>query len=195
MRGSPLLMLVLGLAVASCATQTQPVAGPRTDAIDARAASVRDFLATRHTGLTGPQLSAVARAIVSEADRAGITPGLVASVIHVESSGRNFARSRVGALGLMQLLPETAEHVAARAQVPWHGTETLFDPVANVRLGVTYLAELIDRFGDMELALAAYNWGPTRIAGFIAEGARVPTGYAHRVMRYYERDAFELGLG
>ncbi len=195
MRGSPFLILVLGLATASCATQTVPGPGPARVVADARAESVRSFLAARHTGLSDAQLRAVASAIVREADRVGVTPGLVAAVIHVESSGRNFARSRVGALGLMQLLPETAEDVATRAGVDWRGAGTLFEPVANVRLGVTYLAELIERFGDLEVALAAYNWGPTRVAGFIADGSGVPTGYSERVLEYYRSDARALGLG
>jgi soluble lytic murein transglycosylase len=195
MRGSPLLILITILTTTSCATRTVPGPGPSRVLVDSRVESVRDFLATRPTGLTPVQLLDVSRAIVAEADRTGVTPGLVASVIHVESSGRNFARSRVGALGLMQLLPGTGEDVAGRAGVDWQGPSTLFDPVANVRLGVTYLDELIGRFGDVELALAAYNWGPTRISQMMTRGRPVPTGYARRVMRYYERDAYRIGLG
>ena len=71
----------------------------------------------------------------------------------------------------MQLLPGTGEDVAGRAGVDWQRPgSTLFDPVANVRLGVTYLDELIHRFGDVEVALAAYNWGPTRISQMMTRG-------------------------
>ena len=196
MRGSPLAMLCVLVVLASCSGTHGPpnTASPARALVDARADSIQVFLADRHTGLSPAQIEAVAQAIVLESDRAGITPGLVTALIHVESSGRNYARSRVGALGLMQLLPDTGAAVARRAGVPWQGPETLFDPVSNVRLGVTYLAELIERFGDVELALAAYNWGPTRIAGFMSGGQRVPMGYATRVLSYYRSDAFGLGV-
>ena len=82
----------------------------------------------------------------------------------------------------MQLRPATAEAVAARAGVPWHGRRTLFDPVANVRLGVTYLEELVRRFGSVSTALAAYNWGPTRISKRLRHGQSVPVAYAQRVL-------------
>ena len=62
---------------------------------------------------------------------------------HIESRGYNFAASRVGALGLMQLRPATAE--ARRTGGRWRGHATLFDPVANVRLGVSYLERLVQR--------------------------------------------------
>ena len=83
------------------------------------------------------EITRVARVIVVESRRAGLSPALVLAVIHIESRGYNFAASRVGALGLMQLRPVTAE--ARRIGVRWRGHATLFDPVANVRLGVSYL--------------------------------------------------------
>ena len=52
---------------------------------------------------------------------------------------------------------------------------------ANVRVGVSYLAELMERYGDVSLALAAYNWGPTRIAQRLRRGEPVPVLYSRRV--------------
>jgi soluble lytic murein transglycosylase-like protein len=71
----------------------------------------------------------------------------------------------------------------------------LFDPEINVRLGVDYLAELYHRFGDIELALAAYNWGPTYISALMQSGREIPDDYARRVLRYYQRAARDVGLG
>jgi soluble lytic murein transglycosylase len=160
-----------------------------------RTASVAEFLGRRATGLSPAQVQEVAHTVVVEADRAGFTPGLIVALIHVESSGRSFVRSHAGAVGLMQLLPATGRSVARRIGVPWDGTRTLYDPVANVRLGVAYLQELVKRFdGDLEAALAAYNWGPTRIADWRRRGRTIPTGYARRVLRYYQHRAFGLGL-
>ena len=84
--------------------------------------------------------------------------------MHVESRFYNFAVSPVGAIGLMQVMPETGEELAARLGIHWVGPQTLFDPTVNVRLGVAYLRELSDRYdGNLPTALAAYNWGPGHI--------------------------------
>jgi soluble lytic murein transglycosylase-like protein len=147
---------------------------------------VSALLDARHQRLSAEEVAVLAQVIVVEALAAKLQPELVAAVIHVESSGNRFAVSTVGAMGLMQLRPTTAESVAVRAGVAWNGPETLFDPVSNVRLGVKYLAELVDRFGDLPTALTAYNWGPTRIARQIRAGAELPVRYSDAVLRVYE---------
>jgi soluble lytic murein transglycosylase len=110
---------------------------------------------------------------------------LVLAVIRIESRGYNFAVSPVGALGLMQLMPATGRELALREGIPWNGDDTLFDPTVNVRLGIAYLEQLATRYGDVETALAAYNWGPGRIDRKIRNGAGVPRRYTESVMRVY----------
>ena len=77
---------------------------------------------------------------------------LVRAVMQVESAFNPYARSPKGALGLMQLMPATLQQF---------GVTNAFNPVENVRAGVAYLRQLLDRYGNNEeLALAAYNAGP-----------------------------------
>ena len=110
-------------------------------------------------------------------------PALVLALIRVESSGYNFAKSNKGAIGLMQLLPTTAAWVAEKIGDPWDGADSLYEADTNVRLGIAYLSQLLDRYdGSVPRALAAYNWGPGRISGFIHAGKAVPTTYADRVL-------------
>lgn len=145
--------------------------------------TIARFLHARRTGLTEPEVERLARTILREAQRHDIDPSLVLAVMHVESRFRNDSVSPVGALGLMQILPSTGEELAMKAGIPWHGATTLFDPEINVRLGVAYLRELSNRYGDhVPTALAAYNWGPGRIDRRIARGSALPTEYPRLVL-------------
>lgn len=145
-------------------------------------------LRSRHTALADHELVMLARTIVQEALAHDFDPALVMAVIHVESGGFHLAVSPVGALGLMQLLPSTGEELAGKLGLEWRGSQMLFDPIVNVRLGTAYLRELTDRYDHMPTALAAYNWGPGRIDRRIRRGASVPSRYIQQVMKAYDRD-------
>ena len=86
----------------------------------------------------------------------GVDPMLVRAVIQVESAYQPRARSSKGAMGLMQLMPETARRYAVRDP---------YDPASNIRAGVTHLRALLDRL-PLNLALAAYNAGEASIRRF-----------------------------
>jgi soluble lytic murein transglycosylase len=103
------------------------------------------------------------QALTTAADRASVDPYLVAAVVREESSFHPGARSRVGARGLMQLMPDTGRAVAQSRQIPFPDPEVLDQPVVNLELGSTFLAGLMREFGDARLAAAAYNAGPTRV--------------------------------
>lgn len=90
--------------------------------------------------------------LIATATRAGIDPALVLAVVETESGQATGAISPKGAIGLMQVLPETAAEV---------GLPDAADPATNLEAGCRYLAALLETFGgDVELALAAYNAGP-----------------------------------
>lgn len=96
--------------------------------------------------------------IVEECARKyGMNPSLIRKVIEVESGGNPRAVSPKGAMGLMQLMPETCRDL---------GVSDPFDVRQNIEGGVRYLRGLLDRFGSLELALAAYNAGPGRVKAY-----------------------------
>lgn|GEM_PF-3060710 len=95
------------------------------------------------------------RLIQSTARRFGLKPTLVRAVALAESGLDPLAQSRAGALGLMQLMPDTARAL---------GVDDPLDPAQNLAGGCRYLKRLLKRYdNDLSLALAAYNWGPTRL--------------------------------
>lgn len=145
-------------------------------------------LTFRRTSLSQRERITLANTIVREARAQGLEPHLVAAVIEVESAGRPLAVSHVGALGLMQILPETGRELAQKHGVPWSGPDTLFDPAINVKLGAAYLRELTNRYGDVSIALAAYNWGPGVIDQRLRDGDTLPSEYIDSVMRAFVRE-------
>lgn len=115
----------------------------------------------------------------------GYDPSLIVAVIMTESSFDPRSRSHKGAVGLMQLLPNTAESLAEETHRRWSGEHTLLDPTLNISLGVRYLAKLHKRFGSLDLALAAYNYGPSRVDEMRRHGVPIPMDYTQRVLDHY----------
>ena len=94
------------------------------------------------------------------ADNYRLEPELLAAVIYTESKFDADAESPSGAIGLMQLLPDTAAGIAQRTGGSRFETADLYDPELNVRYGSWYLRHLLDKYdGDLRKALAAYNGG------------------------------------
>jgi soluble lytic murein transglycosylase len=95
---------------------------------------------------------------------------LLAAVIYRESKFDPDARSSSGAIGLMQLLPDTAQGIAQLTGGSRFVVEDLYDPEINVRYGSFYLRRLLRKYDDVRLALAAYNAGQANVDGWIAAG-------------------------
>jgi soluble lytic murein transglycosylase len=128
--------------------------------------------------------------IVRESRRNGLDPMLVVAVILCESSFNNYAVSHVGAMGLMQVMPDTGVYLADKAGMKLGRTSNLFDSELNVELGTSYLADLIQRFGSVEKALVAYNAGPGLAKRILAQPGpreRFMAGYPAKVMREFRR--------
>lgn len=118
------------------------------------------------------------REVTKASEEFGVEKALVYAVIRTESKFRPGAKSGAGAVGLMQLLPETAEWIAGKS-----GEEVgdLYDPEQNVRLGTAYLKYLLGKF-SLSDALAAYNAGEGNVARWIESGV---TEYPYAETRNY----------
>jgi soluble lytic murein transglycosylase-like protein len=138
----------------------------------------------------------IVQAISEESSRAGYDPLLILAIIDVESDFTEEAISDKGARGLMQIKPSTLHFLAEKQGLRLSREEVAADPALGVRLGIRYLRELNDRFGDLELALMAYNAGPTRIwqakkAGELDIFRRYPRAVRRDFRRFREGE----GLG
>ncbi|MBE0476402.1 MAG: lytic transglycosylase domain-containing protein [Coriobacteriia bacterium] len=112
--------------------------------------------------------------IADAADSYRLDPYLVAAVINVESGFDPGRVSKRGAVGLMQVMPATAEELRDPGTSPEEVTpERLKDPETNIEYGTGYLSRLVERYGgDVEAALAAYNAGPSNADRWRSEAAR-----------------------
>jgi soluble lytic murein transglycosylase len=112
--------------------------------------------------------------IADAAHESGVDPYVLAAVINAESGFRDDVISNAGAVGLMQVLPSTAEAVATRLGIKGKmDAAALSVPGTNIRIGAAYLAELLGRYGDsLDLALAAYNAGITNADRWAAHWKR-----------------------
>ena len=110
--------------------------------------------------------------VAASARLTGLQPDLIYAVLRQESLYRRDAVSGAGAIGLLQLLPETARRTARTWQRPRPRSEDLLDPETNIPLGAAQLRSLIDRFaGQTSVALAGYNAGPSAAARWLPQQA------------------------
>ena len=99
--------------------------------------------------------------------RYGLDNELVASLINEESSFKANSKSNKGAVGLMQLLPSTAEYIATSLLKEEYVEERLLDPETNIRYGCCYLNYLKNKFNDEKTYLCAYNAGETNVVKWL----------------------------
>ena len=126
-----------------------------------------------------PRTRVYDRLIAEAAANDNVPAALVKAVIAAESGFDSQAVSHKGAQGLMQLMPDTAASV---------GVKNPFEPAQNVRGGTTYLRSMIDRYGDLGRAIAAYNAGPTVVDKYGGIPPYTETrAYVDRVLTYYRR--------
>ncbi len=138
--------------------------------------SIRSSLDRHAVALDPADRQRLASLLHRESRRYAIEWHLLVAVVETESAFRPAATSGRGALGLMQVRPSTAAEVASTIGVPYDGPTDLYDMEVNIRLGTAYLHMLRRRFGTLDLALQAYNIGPTRLSRASARAPRPELG-------------------
>ncbi len=127
----------------------------------------------------------LAEVIYDEATRHNHDPKFILAFIAIESSFQNRSVSERGAKGLMQIMPFVAESIAQEMGIEWRGDRTLFNPFLNIKMGIHYLSRLFTDFKDPELAVTAYNYGPTYIKGLIEKKGKVPQDFYEKISNRY----------
>ncbi len=136
------------------------------------AGGVMGYARSRHL----PDVSAYDGLITEQAKAFELDADLLRALVAAESGGDPHAVSRVGAVGLCQLMPATAREEATRLRLPDYEDARLTEPAVNLKLGASYLARQLRSFkGDLPFALAAYNAGGTNVRRWRRRAAHCPS--------------------
>jgi soluble lytic murein transglycosylase len=146
----------------------------------------RNYYHLAYPDAYAPMVSAAAREFK-------LSPLLILSIMRQESAFDDRARSWASAHGLMQIIPPTADRIAAALQVTDYTPDSLTDPATSIRFGAWYLGQLVAKFnGNLALAIASYNAGPEAVAGWVTDSAKRPLDefieeIPYRETRHYVR--------
>lgn len=146
---------------------------------------LREFLDEERIRLPRATVDGMAGSIARASVHYALPPEMIMAVIRTESAFDANALSNKGAVGLMQILPSTAQEIAQELRMEWSGDDLLRDPSANIEMGTYYLTKLIGQFNNVAVALTAYNHGPGRVAEMTEANVALPMGYAEKVLSYY----------
>jgi len=146
---------------------------------------IRQLITKYQIQIYAEHIQEIPKSILAESKIYDYDPMFLTALIITESSFNSRARSNRGALGLMQIVPRTGVALAREKNIEWKGSQTLYNPYVNIELGAYYLNKLHNRFGDLNLALEAYNHGPTKLAEYLKRGYQ-PRSYSNKVLEIYE---------
>jgi len=145
------------------------------------------IIKNQDTGLMKEYERGLADIIFDESKRYDRDPIFTLAMIMTESTFYNWSQSRADAHGLMQIKTTTGSIVAKELGVNWEGRQTLFDPFVNIRFGMYYFNKMVDRFKNKDVALVAYNMGPTKVRKLISGRNKLPMRYPRKVNRNYNK--------
>ncbi len=112
---------------------------------------------------------------------------LVLALMKAESNFKSTSVSRKGAVGLMQVMPETADWISPKVEAKYDGVTSLHNPEYNIRLGIHYFDMMYRKFGDLEKAITAYRVGPNRLIKNLEQGLKPDSEYLKEVLDYYSK--------
>lgn len=128
-----------------------------------------------------------------------VDPLLIFAIIKAESNFKKDVVSKSGAMGLMQLLPSTAEDTARKLKIGYNGKEDLYNPEVNINIGTKYFSSLYEKYQNITIALTAYNAGSGNVDKWIDTGVlskdgsnaenipyRETNNYVRKILRDYE---------
>lgn len=158
-----------------------------------KVSEIKKYIAKTMSGADDSTHEQIAKIVLRLSKKYLFHPGLVLSVIKVESNFQPWIVSNKGATGLMQIMPETGEWIAKRMKREWGGPASLLDIETNLTFGVHYLAYLRDKYsGDARSFLLAYNQGPGAYESKVQSGRFIQLEYYNKVKEQFPLASFSF---
>jgi soluble lytic murein transglycosylase-like protein len=155
--------------------------------------AIYNVIKTNRPEISDAEAWKVSDVIWEESAKHNLDPILIAALIEVESGFQSLAVSPMGARGIMQIMPEVGKSIAREmgfteeAGSDAFTPEHLDDPVLNIKLGIYYLYGLHKSFRSLNLALAAYNVGPTTMRDHLENETEAPIEFTNAVLSVYRK--------
>jgi soluble lytic murein transglycosylase len=131
----------------------------------------------------------ISRSVYEESEHHKVDYRLVLALMKVESNFKHDAVSSKGARGLLQVKPSVAKYIADDVGVKWVGHTTLDKPDSNIKIGIHFFSTLLNDFRDVNVALKAYNMGPTRVKSLPEERIQRQKGFSGLVLSQYRKNS------
>ncbi len=130
----------------------------------------------------------ISKSVYEESTQHGLDYRLVLALMKIESNFKHNVVSPMGARGLLQIKPSVAKFIARDVGVQWDGHKTLDKPDTNIKIGVFFFSRLLKDFKNTNLALKAYNMGPTRVRELTLNDVQASRGFSGLVMKEYRKN-------
>ncbi|MBS1238450.1 MAG: soluble lytic murein transglycosylase [Deltaproteobacteria bacterium] len=130
----------------------------------------------------------ISQSVYEESTQHGLDYRLVLALMKIESNFKHNAVSSMGARGLLQVKPSVAKFIAQDAGIQWDGYKTLDEPDSNIKIGVFFFSQLLKDFKNTNLALKAYNMGPTKVKQLALNNKQASRGFSGLVMKEYKKN-------
>jgi soluble lytic murein transglycosylase len=153
---------------------------------------IAEYMEKEDATLNEEELIDVARMIFKESKQHSLDYRLVLAIMKVESNFKHNAVSSKGARGLLQVKPTHAKFIAHNLGIEWLGAKTLDEPDKNIRIGVHFFSKLMDDYDSVNMALHAYNMGPTRLRAILSENSKPNMTFSTNVLREYSKNRILL---
>jgi len=147
-----------------------------------------EFMEKEDATISQDELHDVATMIYKASGQYNLDYRLVLAIMKIESNFKHDAVSSKGARGLLQVKPSHAKYIARDIGILWKGPKTLDEPNKNIKIGVHFFSGLMTDFDNINLALHAYNMGPTRLREIMSERTRQERGFSKLVLREYRKN-------
>lgn len=130
----------------------------------------------------------ISRVVYEQSAHYGLDYRLILALMKIESNFKDGAVSSMGARGLLQIKPSVAKFIAQDAGITWDGHRTLDEPDSNIKIGIHFFSQLIKDFKNINVALRAYNMGPTRVKELSQNNMQSTGGFPGLVMNEYRKN-------